>query len=102
MEITTRDVLTVIGMAFMGVAVYIALLQRVTRLEGLERRVTDTETDVKELQRDRGTADREMGELKVALEALGRRVLALEGAVDSGFDAVLAELRAQRRSGAPS
>lgn len=96
MDITTRDVLTVLGLIFMGTGVYVAIVQRVTRMEALQHRVETLEDRTDALEERGGRSGEALARMAAQLEAQGLRILALEGAVRDGIGEVLEELRARR------
>ena len=97
MDITTKDVLTALGMVFMGTGVYVALVQRITKMEALTYRVERLEALTGELQENSTT----LAVLVSQVEEYGKRITALDGTVTNGIAAVLAELRAKDRRQGP-
>ena len=95
MELTLRDALYLLGLLFTGVGVYVALVQRLTRLEALVDRIEKVEEDVAALEIEGGKAGKQLAVVVAELAALGKRV-------DDGTAAVLdavRKLRPDRRGG---
>jgi hypothetical protein len=97
-ELTLRDVLYALGLLFMGVGVYVAVVQRLTRLEALVDRIERVEQRVDDLEEEGREAGKQLAGMRSELTALGKRV-------DDGIAAVLAavrSLRGDRRGGSPA
>ena len=88
MDITLRDVLYALGLLFTGVGIYVALVQRLTRLEALVDRVAKVEVNVAVLEAEGGKTGRQLAGMEAELAALGRRV-------DEGIAAVLVAVRSR-------
>lgn len=93
MDITTRDVVSLLGLLGMGAGVYVAIVQRVTRMEALVHRVEQVEDDVADLQRKGGELGEALATLTSDLRHASMRIGALESTVSSGIAQVLEELR---------
>jgi len=89
MELTLRDALYALGLVFTGVGVYVALVQRLTRLEALVDRVEKIEGAINQLEVEGGKTGKQLAGMQAELHALGKRV-------DEGIAAVLAAVRSLR------
>lgn len=96
MDLTVRDLFTALGMLFMGTGVYVALDRRVTRMEAIEHRVETIEKAFAAMQETATDAGKDIARMAAEMEAMGQRILTLEGTVTTGIGQVLTELRAQR------
>lgn len=88
MELTGKDILTIFGMVFTGTSVYVALVQRMTRMEAMYQRVERVEAVIADLQENSTT----LAVLASKVEEQGQRILKLEGTVNNGITVILAAL----------
>jgi hypothetical protein len=95
MDITTRDVVSVLGLFFMGAGVYVAIVQRVTRMEAMGQRMDRVERKVEDLEELGSTAGASLAGILATLLAYEKRIEALEDTVQSGIAEVLDAIRAK-------
>lgn len=95
MDITTRDVVSVLGLLFMGASVYVAIVQRVTRMEALVHRVEAVEDKVHDLEQLGASAGNSLASIAATMKAYEKRIEALEETVHSGIAEVLEAIKAK-------
>jgi hypothetical protein len=99
MDITTRDVFSVLGLFGMGAGVYVAIVQRVTRMGALVQRVERVERKVEDLEALGSDAGASLAGILATLKGYETRIEALEGTVQDGIAEVLKAIHGGDRRG---